>query len=396
MDKDEKYDLIVRNTFEFVGDPEILKKILSKRDVKIYWGTAPTNPIHIGYYVPLLKIADFLKAGCQVTILIADLHAYLDNMKSSLEQLSYRTEYYTVMIKAILESQNIDITKLKFVIGSSFQMSTEYTMDVYKALSLTSLAEAKHAGSEVVKQSSNPRMNGLVYPMLQCLDEQYLDVDLQFGGVDQRKIFMMSRELHPKLKYKKIFHLMNEMVPGLRTKKNKFNQLKEDLLKAISESKDEKTLMKTMDDLMNKDGDTNSIQETKMSSSNFDSKIDMLDSKNKIKKKIRAAYCLPGEVDDNPPLVLLEKIIMLVNDKFVINRKEEHGGSNEYDDIQQVKNEFKELKLHPDDLKNGIIDGLNQILDPIRKVFSTKEMNTLVKMAYNEKFFKKNKNKKFK
>jgi tyrosyl-tRNA synthetase len=26
-------------------------------------------------------VADFLKAGCEVTILFADLHAFLDNMK---------------------------------------------------------------------------------------------------------------------------------------------------------------------------------------------------------------------------------------------------------------------------------------------------------------------------
>lgn len=44
---------------------------------------------------------------------------------------------------------------------------------------------------------------------------QYLDVDAQFGGVDQRKIFMMAREQLPLLGYKKRCHLMNPMVPGL-------------------------------------------------------------------------------------------------------------------------------------------------------------------------------------
>lgn len=35
----------------------------------------------------MLKIGDYLKAGCHVTILFADLHAYLDNMKSNWELL---------------------------------------------------------------------------------------------------------------------------------------------------------------------------------------------------------------------------------------------------------------------------------------------------------------------
>jgi tyrosyl-tRNA synthetase len=65
------------------------------------------------------------------------------------------------------------------------------------------------AGAEVVKQVAifkenvvivyltilfskvaNPLMSSLLYPILQALDEEYLGVDIQFGGVDQRKIFM--------------------------------------------------------------------------------------------------------------------------------------------------------------------------------------------------------------
>ena len=45
--------------------------------------------------------------------------------------------------------------------------------------------DAKKAGAEVVKQVESPLLSGLLYPGLQALDEQYLDVDFQFGGVDQ-------------------------------------------------------------------------------------------------------------------------------------------------------------------------------------------------------------------
>ena len=45
------------------------------------------------------QVADFLKAGCEVTILFADLHAYLDNMKAPWELLKLRTEYYEHAIK---------------------------------------------------------------------------------------------------------------------------------------------------------------------------------------------------------------------------------------------------------------------------------------------------------
>ena len=60
---------------------EGLKKIVKERDLTLYWGTATTGKPHVAYFVPMSKIADFLMAGCKVTILFADLHAYLDNMK---------------------------------------------------------------------------------------------------------------------------------------------------------------------------------------------------------------------------------------------------------------------------------------------------------------------------
>ena len=84
-------------------------------------------------------------------------------------------------------------------------MFREYTLDVYKLSSLMSEHDAKKAGAEVVKQSSNPLLSGLLYPGLQALDEEYLKCDAQFGGVDQRKIFMLAEEVNY---YKSINRIM--------------------------------------------------------------------------------------------------------------------------------------------------------------------------------------------
>lgn len=46
---------------------------------------------------------------------------------------------------------------------------------------------------------------------LQALDEEYLKVDAQFGGVDQRKIFTYADKYLPQLGYSKRAHLMNPM-----------------------------------------------------------------------------------------------------------------------------------------------------------------------------------------
>ena len=90
------------------------------------------------YFVPISKLSDMLRAGCHVTVLFADLHAYLDNMKAPWDLLQLRTQYYQEVIKAMLQAINVPIDKLKFVQGTEFQLSQAYTLDVYKLSSLVS------------------------------------------------------------------------------------------------------------------------------------------------------------------------------------------------------------------------------------------------------------------
>lgn len=112
LSAEEKKFLITRNLQETLGDDK-LNAILKERDLKIYWGTATTGKPHVAYFVPMSKIADFLKAGCEVTILFADLHAYLDNMKAPWTLLELRTKYYESVIKAMLTSIGVPLEKLK-------------------------------------------------------------------------------------------------------------------------------------------------------------------------------------------------------------------------------------------------------------------------------------------
>lgn len=63
----EKKKLIVRNLQEVLGEDK-LDAILKERDLRIYWGTATTGRPHIAYFVPISKIADYLKAGCEACI----------------------------------------------------------------------------------------------------------------------------------------------------------------------------------------------------------------------------------------------------------------------------------------------------------------------------------------
>lgn len=128
----------------------------------------------------MVHIANFLQAGCEVKILVADIHAFLDNMKAPLDLVKHRAQYYEFLIKSILRAINVPLEKLIFVHGSSYQLTAEYTMDIFRMSSVVTEHDAKKAGAEVVKQVASPLLSGLIYPLMQALDEQYLGVDVQY------------------------------------------------------------------------------------------------------------------------------------------------------------------------------------------------------------------------
>lgn len=335
-DPTEQYRLITKNLQETLNG-QIIKNVLEveKRPLRLYWGTAPTGKPHCGYFVAMVKLAHFLKAGCEVTVLLADLHAYLDNMKAPLETVNHRAKYYEFIVKGILKSIGVPIERLKFVIGSSYQLTPEYTMDIFKLSNKVGQNDAKRAGADVVKQVTNPLLSGLIYPLMQALDEEHLGVDAQFGGVDQRKIFVLAEENLPSLGYKKRAHLMNPMVPGLG-------------------------------------------QGGKMSASDPNSKIDILETPKNIKKKVNSAYCAPGDADDNGLIAFLQHVVQPVQElkadkegifELKINRPEQYGGPITYDSLDKVKEDYKSGALSPVDLKSGVSDRIIELLAPIKKEF---------------------------
>jgi tyrosyl-tRNA synthetase len=335
-----KIDIINRHLQELIGD-EDLKRILSERNLKVYWGTAPTGRPSIGYFLPMIKVSDLLKTGAEVTILLANIHAYLDNMKSSWEVLEYRLEYYQLLIKSILQRLGTPLENLKFITGTDYQLTPDYTLDMYKIATMTTVASVKGAGAEVVKQVDNPVLGGMLYPILQALDEEYLNVDAQLGGIDQRKIFMFAREYLPKLGYKKRIHMLHPLIPGL-----------------------------------GKSG--------KMSSSEPDSKIDFDDTDEVIQEKFNKAFSIDGQVEGNSILAILKYILFYFFDiqgkSFLVERPEKWGGNVSYSSYADLELDFISNKLSSVDLKPAVAREMIELIKPIREVILAN--SELVQQAY--------------
>jgi tyrosyl-tRNA synthetase len=275
------------------------------------------------------------------------------------------------------------------VTGTSYQLSREYSLDVYRLAASVTEHDAKKAGAEVVKQVESPLLAGLLYPGLQTLDEQHLGCDFQFGGADQRKIFTFAELYLPRLGYAKRAHLMNEMVPGLAG--------------------------------------------GKMSSSDPNSKIDLLDAPAAITKKIKAAFCEEGNAEDNGVLAFVKAVLIPISQLrrerarmtdaqlaaegltrtaaeaqkpfvgagapadavFTIVRDDKFGGPLHYTDYAALKADFEARKVHPKDLKAAVGQAIQELLAPIRAAYEAdEEWQAIERAAYPDPNAKADKKKK--
>jgi len=339
MNVNERFALVKRNTQEILTESELRELLKKKKQPSVYIGTAITGRPHVGYFSWALKAADFLKAGFKVIILLADMHGALDNCPWDV--LERRYKYYEKIIPLLIKAAGADTTRLKFVKGSSFELDKKYVLDVLRLSTIVSINGAKKAASDVVKMGDNPKLSGLLYPLLQAVDEEYLGVDVQFGGADQRKIFVLARENLPKIGYKPRVELMMPMIPGLVGKK--------------------------------------------MSASDAKSKIDLLDNEKEVVKKIKVADCVAGDTN-NGVLAFVQHILFTIKqdkgESFVVERDEKYGGDLTYNEYKDLEKDFKEKTLHPLDLKMALAREINLLLQPIRK--HLKELERLSKRAFSE------------
>ena len=190
---------------------------------------------------------------------------------------------------------------------------------------LVTTAHAQHAGAEVVKQSAAPKLSNLLYPLLQALDEEYLGCDVQFGGVDQRKIFMFAREWLPRVGYKKRAYVMNPLIPGL-----------------------------------GKSG--------KMSSSEKLSKVDLHDEPDVIRDKFVKAYSVDGQPAGNGMLALLRHVLFRylesVGRPFVCSGRS-------FASYAEVEDSFRDGSLVSLPLKEATAELLSQFLEPLRVFYAS-------------------------
>ena len=318
MELEEKLSLIKRNTEEIITEEELIKLIKKKKKPVAYCGYEPNGPIHLGHFVTITKLMDLEKAGFKIIILLADIHAML-NRKGDEILIKQEVNSWKKTLKAIG-------IKADVVLGSSFQFSKEYQFDVMKLSQSLTIQRGLRSMQEIARDIEHATISQLWYPLMQVADIKHLSVDVALGGMEQRKVHMIGKDLEKTLAQEFIV-LHTPLITSLKGPGQK------------------------------------------MSKSVPGSGISIMDSYEEIKKMINNAYCPEKQIQNNPILQINKLIIFPTLGDLVVKRLAKFGGDKNYKSYKLIEADFATGKLHPLDLKTATAEALEEIIKPIRNKF---------------------------
>jgi tyrosyl-tRNA synthetase len=333
LDVTEKFDLIAKSpTEEIVTKDELLELLKTNSQPKHYIGLEISGFLHLGSLISTgFKINDFIKAGINCTVFLADWHTLInDKLGGDWNTISKVSKYYADAFKLLCPG-------VKIVLGSElYDSKKDYWFEFVNFTKHMSLARTMRTLTIMGRSENEEKIDlaKLLYPPMQAVDIHTLDLDIVHSGMDQRKIHMLVREIFPKMKWKVPIAVHHRLLPGL------------------SEPSDSSK--------------SNNIL-GKMSKSDPNSGVFIHDSDDEIRSKIKKAWCEEGNIENNPLLELTKHIILHNFNEINIQRPEKFGGNVTYTNYSQVENDFSQKRLHPSDLKQTVSDYLIKIINPIRE-----------------------------
>jgi tyrosyl-tRNA synthetase len=329
----DRIETILAYTNEVVTREE-LSEVLTKDHPKGYIGFEPSGTVHLGWKICTNKIKDFISAGFDFTVLLADWHAYInDKLGGDIETIKTCGRY----MEDCFAAMGVDTEKIKFVYASDYVGDPKYWELVLKTSKAVSVARVKRAMDIMGRgaEEAEKDLSKLFYPAMQVADIFYLDLDVAYGGTDQRHAHMLARDVAKKINKKPPVALHTPLLTGLQAGGR-------------------------MDPL-----------EAKMSKSKPDSMISIHDTADEVNRKLKKAFCPEKQVEGNPVLEMCKFVVFpeLHGEHFVIERPEKWGGNLEFESYEALEQAFLG-DLHPLDLKMATARYLNKILEPVHEYFS--------------------------
>lgn len=345
MDLRKRLELVTRNTCEIVTEAEIRTLLETDSNPKAYWGFEPSGLMHIGIgAVCSRKIKDLLSAQFEVTVLLADWHAWINNkLGGNMDNIRMCGEYFKQCFKGL----GIPPEKVRYLWTSDLAKEVGYWEKVINIAKSASLSRVLRALPVMGRQMNPDDVDSaaVYYPSMQAADIFQLGIQVACAGIDQRKAHMLARDSAKKLSAEKPICLHTPLLPGLSGTKRR--------IRARFDESD----------------DLNTTIGAKMSKSIPGDCVFVHDEADAIRTKIRSAYCPPDEIEHNPVLQICKEIIIPELGRLEIERPKEKGGTMIVESYRELVEAYVKREVHPLDLKNYVGEALVKILEGVRREF---------------------------
>jgi tyrosyl-tRNA synthetase len=337
MDLDERVDRIVRHAEE-VLTPDEVRALLERTDrPRAYIGFEPSGRLTVAHLITARKILDLVDAGCDVTVFLADWHAWInDKLGGDLGRIRASSRY----MQAAFTALGADPARVRYRCASELAGSSDYWARVVRVAKATTLARTKRAMSILgrTEEESNLDSSKLFYPAMQAADIFELPVDLAYGGMDQRRAHVLARE---------VAHHYGWPVP---------TAVHTPLLSSLKGGA-------RMDPV-------EGVVEGKMSKSDPSTAVAMPSDRTEIAARIAGAFCPAKEVEGNPVVEIVRFIVFPWEGRLTVERAEKHGGPVTFSSEAEFLEAWRKPSLHPQDLKGAVVAALDRRVAPVRDYFN--------------------------
>lgn len=212
-------ELLSRGVQEILPSKEELKKLMTKRKIRLYLGLEPTaKSLHLGHTVNLRKLQKFAELGHEA-ILILGTGTVLAGDPSLRE--SVRPKISKKEIQDNIKgwkgqlAKVIDCSKVKIKHNSDWLAKLYYEdiIDIASNVSIIKLLQ-REMFERRIKKGGTVWTHEALYPLFQGYDSVALGVDLEIGGTDQTFNMLIGRELMQKMRKKEKLIMTLKMILG--------------------------------------------------------------------------------------------------------------------------------------------------------------------------------------
>jgi tryptophanyl-tRNA synthetase len=281
---------------------------------RVLTGDRPTGPLHLGHYIGTLKARLELQDEAEVFVFIADYHTLtrgIDtaNLKSNVRELVL--DYLSV---------GLDPEKITFYRQSDVSQVAELALLFGMLVTVPRLSRVPTL-KEVMRDEKikNPSFGLLGYPVLQAADIALVKGEVVPVGSDQASHLEISREIIRRFngEFSEVFPVPQALIKG--------------------------------EVLPGTDG------KAKMSKS-LGNAIMLSDDAKTVKEKVMKMYTDPNRVKPTDPGHVKGNPVFIYLDAF----------STDEDKVEDMKKRYKKGTVGDVEVKEYLVEVLNEFLDPIR------------------------------